>query len=407
MNMKPNTDTAAAAVIEYVPLADLYLSDLNPRQEADPEGIALLAQSILTCGLVQNLAGLRDDAGRVAVVAGGRRFRALGIAAEQNPALALVPVRLAPNALTAQAWANAENTAREALAPADEIRAYGRMRDAGALAHSIAKAFGVTEAHVYRRLKLADLPAPVLDALAAKEISLAFATAFTVSNDEALTLAVLEQAKGRSYYTEHQIKNLLNPDSLQDTDRRALFVGLDAYEAAGGSLTRDLFSDKVFLTDPALLIRLFDEKLQAEAADLTAAGWKWVEIEANESWLSYAVTDKLICLSPMSEPLTEAEAEEWDELAELANSDVLDDAGKTAWRNWTPSKRPTSPQSRRRRAGHASTWTAVARLARNRALSAARMPPPQRQGSSPPTAQLLPMPRPPRKATTARSWCRT
>ncbi|WP_435170314.1 ParB/RepB/Spo0J family partition protein [Falsirhodobacter sp. 1013] len=328
MNMKPNTDTAAA-VIEYVPLADLYLSDLNPRQEADPEGIALLAQSILTCGLVQNLAGLRDDAGRVAIVAGGRRFRALGIAAEQNPSLAMVPVRLAPNAMTAQAWANAENTAREALAPADEIRAYGRMRDAGALAHSIAKAFGVTEAHVYRRLKLADLPAPVLDALAAKEISLAFATAFTVSNDEALTLTVLEQAKGRSYYTEHQIKNLLNPDSLQDTDRRALFVGLDAYEAAGGSLTRDLFSDKVFLTDPALLIRLFDEKLQAEAADLTAAGWKWVEVEANESWLSYAVTDKLICLSPMSEPLTEAESEEWDELAELANSDVLDDAGKT------------------------------------------------------------------------------
>ncbi|OWJ74405.1 ParB/RepB/Spo0J family partition protein [Haematobacter genomosp. 1] len=327
MNMKPNTDTAAA-VIEYVPLSDLYLSDLNPRQEADPEGIALLAQSILTCGLVQNLAGLRDDAGRVAIVAGGRRFRALGIAAEQNPSLAMVPVRLAPNAMTAQAWANAENTAREALAPADEIRAYGRMRDAGALAHSIAKAFGVTEAHVYRRLKLADLPAPVLDALAAKEISLAIATAFTVSNDEALTLAILERAKAHSYYSEHQIKSMLTPDSLQHTDRRALFVGLETYEADGGTLTRDLFSEKVYLNEPTLLLRLFDEKLQAEAADLKAAGWKWVEIEADESYLSYAVTDKLIRIAPMSEPLTEDEAEEWDELAELANGDVLDDAGK-------------------------------------------------------------------------------
>ena len=37
MNMKPNTDTAAA-VIEYVPLADLYLSDLNPRQGPIPRG---------------------------------------------------------------------------------------------------------------------------------------------------------------------------------------------------------------------------------------------------------------------------------------------------------------------------------------------------------------------------------
>ncbi|WP_435171577.1 ParB/RepB/Spo0J family partition protein [Falsirhodobacter sp. 1013] len=327
MNMKPNTDTAAA-VIEYVPLADLYLSDLNPRQEADPEGIALLAQSILTCGLVQNLAGLRDDAGRIGIVAGGRRLRALAIAAEQNPALALVPVRLASTALTAQAWANAENSAREALAPADEIRAYGRMRDAGALAPSIAKAFGVTEAHVYRRLKLADLPAPVMDALAAGQISLATAAAFTVSNDEALTLTVLDRVKAHPYYSEHQIKSLLTPNSLQASDRRALFVGLDAYEAAGGSLTRDLFSDKVFLTDPALLLRLFDEKLAAEAADLTAAGWKWVQIEAEESYISYSVTDKLIRLSPMSEPLTEAEAEEWDELAELADGDVLDDEGK-------------------------------------------------------------------------------
>ena len=327
MNMKPNTDTAAA-VIEYVPLADLYLSDLNPRQEADPEGIALLAQSIVTCGLVQNLAGLQDDAGRVGIVAGGRRLRALALAVEKDPSLALVPVRLAPTALTAQAWANAENSAREALAPADEIRAYGRMRDAGALAPSIAKAFGVTEAHVYRRLKLADLPAPVLDALAAGQISLAFATAFTVSNDEALTLTVLDRVKAHPYYSEHQIKSLLTPDSLQHSDRRALFVGLDAYEAAGGSLTRDLFSNNVFLTDPALLLRLFDEKLEAEAAHLTAAGWKWVQIEAEESYISYSVTDKLIRLSPMSEPLTEAEAEEWDELAELANGEVLDDAGK-------------------------------------------------------------------------------
>ena len=32
-----------APVVEGIPLADLYLSDMNPRQEADPEGIALLA----------------------------------------------------------------------------------------------------------------------------------------------------------------------------------------------------------------------------------------------------------------------------------------------------------------------------------------------------------------------------
>ena len=56
-----------------VPLADLYLSPLNPRQEHDPKGIAALAESLRACGLLQNLAGLPDVAGRVGIVAGGRQ----------------------------------------------------------------------------------------------------------------------------------------------------------------------------------------------------------------------------------------------------------------------------------------------------------------------------------------------
>ena len=58
--------------IEYVPLAELFLSDLNPRQEVEQDGIELLAQSLVACGLIQNLAGLRDQSGKVAIVAGGR-----------------------------------------------------------------------------------------------------------------------------------------------------------------------------------------------------------------------------------------------------------------------------------------------------------------------------------------------
>ena len=32
--------------IKYVPLAELFLSDLNPRQEVDQDGIELLARSL-------------------------------------------------------------------------------------------------------------------------------------------------------------------------------------------------------------------------------------------------------------------------------------------------------------------------------------------------------------------------
>ncbi|RJL01175.1 ParB/RepB/Spo0J family partition protein [Paracoccus aestuarii] len=323
-------DTITAAAIQYVPLADLYLSDLNPRQDADPEGIDLLADSIAMIGLIQNLSGLMDAEGRVGIVAGGRRLRAIARAIERDPAvtarhpeLAAIPVRLAPDAATARAWASVENAAREDLHPADEIRAYGRMKEAGAEVSAIARSFGKTEAHVYRRLALAALPAPVLDALKAGEISLGTAKLFTLSQDEALSLQVLDEVRGRDV-SEHRLKQALQPDTISANDRRARFVGLDAYEAAGGRLTRDLFSDNVALHDADLLDRLFADKLDEEARRI-GAGWRWTEISA-ESYLSYEITAKLDRLYPVGGDLTEDEAERYDALAELAEAEALDEA---------------------------------------------------------------------------------
>ena len=116
------------------------------------------------------------------------------------------------------------------------------------------------------------------------------------------------------------------PAAVSATDRRARFVGLDAYEAAGGSLTRDLFSDTVALHDADLLQDLFTERLNAEAGTL-AAGWKWAEVMADE-YVSYSVTEKLARLYPVEGDLTEEQAERYDELAELANADALDEVGQ-------------------------------------------------------------------------------
>jgi len=117
----------APETIETVALSNLYLSDINPRQDVSDEGIALLAESLVTCGLIQNLSGLRDKDGKVGIVAGGRRFRALKLAVTERPDLAQVPVKITDNPFVAEQWANAENTAREELDPIDEVRAYGKM----------------------------------------------------------------------------------------------------------------------------------------------------------------------------------------------------------------------------------------------------------------------------------------
>src|SRR5260221_7222691 len=45
---------------------------------------------------------------------------------------------------------------------------------------------------------------------------------------------------------------------LVPPDKRAIFVGVEPYLAAGGTIERDLFDDQNegYLTDPALLVRL-------------------------------------------------------------------------------------------------------------------------------------------------------
>ena len=73
---------------------------------------------------------------------------------------------------------------------------------------------------------------------------------------------------------------MLTEGAVRASDKRARFVGIEAYQEAGGVVLRDLFQadDGGWLQDPALLDRLAAEKLEREAAAVRAEGWKWVEV---------------------------------------------------------------------------------------------------------------------------------
>ena len=185
--------------------------------------------------------------------------------------------------------------------------------------------FAVTEAHVYRCLALAALPAPILDALKAGEITLEAAKCFAVAQDEALALDILDRVRGQDV-SAHRLKQLLQPEAIRDTDRRAVYVGLDAYQGAGGTITRDLFANDVFLGDGVLLDRLFAEKLAMDAESI-GHGWKWVETSP-ESWIGYDVTSKLDRIYRIEGELSEDQAERYDELSELAEAEALDAEGQ-------------------------------------------------------------------------------
>lgn len=317
------------STIEQIPFADLYVSELNPRSVVNEASIGALAENIRQLGLIQNLAGLRDAKGKkIGIVAGGRRLRALALL-QDDARFRTVPVQIAADEATARDWASAENHNREAPHPADEVAEYGAMQTRGIKVPAIAVAFGVTEAHVYRRLALAGLPDAVLAALKADELTLAMASAFTISNDAKHSLQVLENVRGDSY-SAAQIKRMLAPSAISVTDRRARFVGEQAYKLAGGTITRDLFSEDVLFDKPEILEGAFVAKLEATAeAAQRDQGWKWVDyvMESYLGW-NYIEEAKLERVYSVQGELTEEEATRYDELAELANGDVLDEDGQ-------------------------------------------------------------------------------
>jgi ParB family chromosome partitioning protein len=65
---------------------------------------------------------------------------------------------------------------------------------------------------------------------------------------------------------------------VESTGKLARFVGLDAYKQAGGTTRADLFEERIYLEQPALLHQLADEKLTGIRKELGDEGWSWVEV---------------------------------------------------------------------------------------------------------------------------------
>ncbi|MFX5747749.1 DNA-binding protein, partial [Acinetobacter baumannii] len=65
--------------------------------------------------------------------------------------------------------------------------------------------------------------------------------AFTVTGDHGRQEQVWQAISGSWQKEPYQIRRMLTEKTVRASDRRAVLVGLDAYEAAGGVVLRDLF----------------------------------------------------------------------------------------------------------------------------------------------------------------------
>lgn len=113
---------------------------------------------------------------------------------------------------------------------------------------------------------------------------------------------------------------MLTEGAVKAGDKRAVFVGVEAYEAAGGVILRDLFQHDHggWLQDVALLDRLAREKLSKAADELRAEGWKWSEFACE---FPYGHTNGLRRLQSTPPQISEEEKERYD--AALEEYDAL------------------------------------------------------------------------------------
>ena len=282
--------------IHDIPLSQLELSPDNVRKTpADDSAFTELKASIAAHGLLENLIARSvrpgaDCVARYAVIAGGRRLAAMqalaaeGALEEDHP----VPCRMIGDIVAAEEVSLAENSVRAAMHPADQVEAFRRLADAGSTAAAIAARFGVSERTVEKRLRLGNAAPVLLEAYRAGEIDLDTLMAFAVTTDQARQNAVWETVGQQGYRPgAWQIKRLLTEDRVPATSAIVRFVGIKAYEAAGGRIDRDLFAEEdergIWFDDPNLLNKLAMDSLQAAASELETR-WKWAEARLDVDW---------------------------------------------------------------------------------------------------------------------------
>ena len=269
-----------------IALSLLVASPRNVRRTNGTD-VSDLKASIEAQGLLQNLIVCPEltkrgkPTGRYEVVGGKRRLAALNALADDGKLSADEEIlcRVKPDRDAAEA-SLAENLHREPMHPADEFEAFQRLVQEGRSVEEVAARFGTSPITVRRRLKLSALHPTLIQLYREDGIALEQLMALLVSDDPDEQLRVWEAAPSWRRDAEFLRQALVADEVDAAHDALARLVGIEAYEAAGGPVRRDLFSDESggYLQDVALLNRLASEKLEAAAEAVRAEGWSWVDV---------------------------------------------------------------------------------------------------------------------------------
>jgi ParB family chromosome partitioning protein len=272
----------------FIPLNKLRKHPKNARKTPHSEAsVESKAASIAAKGMLQNLVveperdGDGEPTGFYLVSVGeGRRLAQL-LRVKRKEIKKTEPIRcVIDTANDAAEISLDENVTRENLHPADEFERFRELAETrGWGAEEIGARFGRTPQFVRQRLRLGAVSPKLMQVYRDGGLTLDQLMAFAITEDHARQEQVYENL---SYNRDpSQIRRELMKANVPATDRRAIFVGADAYAEAGGNIVRDLFTEDRggFYEDAALLDRLVVVKLKGIAAQVQAAeGWKWMQV---------------------------------------------------------------------------------------------------------------------------------
>lgn len=298
-----NLAVVKGEAIKLIALSELQLSDANVRKVGGDDVADLLASMTgrIEQGrapLLQNLVVRKHDGGGFEVTSGGRRWRTLVKLASQG----IIPADFGVACLVVDGAAAledsvSENLIRKGMHPADEFQAFADLTAQGKTPAQIASRFNLKPDQVRRRLVLAKVSPALIERFRCDELELDHVMALTLTDDHALQEQIV--GTGKRVPSAWDIKRKLSDGTVSGGDKRVTFVGLKAYEKAGGQRVTDLFAGRAdevdggrtehMLADEGLIERLALEKLQAHGESWAKknGGVAWIEARTEyETWNS-------------------------------------------------------------------------------------------------------------------------
>ncbi|MEH2503406.1 ParB-like chromosome segregation protein Spo0J [Bradyrhizobium sp. AZCC 1578] len=233
----------------FIPLNKLKKSPKNARKTPHSEAaIEAYAASIAAKGILQDLVvepeldGEGTPTGFYFVTIGeGRRLAQL-LRVKRKEIKKTEPIRCIVDTVNDPHEISLdENVTRENMHPADQFEAFKKLADErGFGAEEIAARFGVTPHVVRQRLRLGAVSPKLMQVYREGDLTLEQLMAFAITTDHARQEAVFDRL---SYSRDAStIRKLLTETHVPATDRRARFVGIEAYTEAGGTIPAALIT---------------------------------------------------------------------------------------------------------------------------------------------------------------------